>query len=220
MIEVRDLENGGATSQTIGQDARIFMRDQASLEIIKGALRDLGIKELQAQQGNVDTASAALAQSSSPLMLIVDISEVEDPIARLHQLANVCDPDVNVIAVGDRNDVVLYRDLKNIGITEYIVKPVVKDVVSRICRSAVNPELEQPKFRSGKLVLVLGVRGGVGATTVAAHTAWHLSESGRRVVLLDLDVDHGDASLLFDTLANTALSEAVEFPERVDKLFL
>ena len=100
------------------------------------------------------------------------------------------------------------------------MKPVVKDVVSRICRSAVNPELEQPKFRSGKLVLVLGVRGGVGATTVAAHTAWHLSESGRRVVLLDLDVDHGDASLLFDTLANTALSEAVEFPERVDKLFL
>ena len=128
---------------------------------------------------------------------------------------------MNVIAVGDRNDIVLYRDLKSIGITDYFVKPLVKDVVTRICRNALNPGLEQPKMRTGKLIFVIGIRGGVGATTIAAHTAWHLSETGRRrVVLLDLDVKHGDTSLQFDILPSNALCEAVEFPDRVDKLFL
>lgn len=220
MAEITDLATETAAPQA-GQDAKVFVRDQPSLQIVKRALADLGIKDLQAQLGDVATASGSLAKSTSPRLLIVDIAGVEDPVARLNELANVCDPDVNVIAVGDRNDIVLYRDLKNIGIADYFVKPLVKDVVTRICRNALNPGLEQPKMRTGKLIFVIGVRGGVGATTIATHTAWHLSETGRRrVVLLDLDLKHGDTSLQFDIVPSNALCEAVEFPDRVDKLFL
>jgi pilus assembly protein CpaE len=204
-----------------GQDARVYVRDQASLQIIRGALGDIGIKSPSVQQGNVVTAMAALAKASSPRLLIVDISDIDDPVSRLTELANVCDPDVNVIAVGDRNDIVLYRDLKNIGVAEYFVKPLVKNVVTRICGNVLNPTLEQPTMRTGKLILVIGVRGGVGATTIATHTAWHLSETGRRrVALLDLDIKHGDVALQFDIVPSNALCEAIEFPDRVDKLFL
>ena len=221
MVEITDLAIEGTASKVPGQDAKVFMRDQASIQIIKRALADIGIKDPLSQLGDVSTASAALAKTSSPRLLIVDISATDDPVARLSELANVCDPDVNVVAVGERNDIVLYRDLKNIGVTEYFVKPLVKDVVTRICRNLLNPSLEQPKMRTGKLILVLGARGGVGATTIATHTAWHLSETGRRrVALLDLDLKHGDTSLQFDILPSNALHEAIEFPDRVDKLFL
>jgi pilus assembly protein CpaE len=221
MIETADLPAESASPLVPGLDAKVFIRDQASLEIVRRALVDLGIADPQSQPGDVETAAVALAKTSSPRLLFVDISGVDDPVARLDELANVCDPNVNVVAVGDRNDIVLYRDLKTIGITEYFVKPLVNDVITRICRNALNPGLEQPKMRTGKLILVIGVRGGVGATTIATHTAWHLSEKGRRrVVLLDLDVKHGDAALQFDILPNKALCEATEFPDRVDKLFL
>lgn len=221
MVEISDLAIEGTASQVPGQDAKVFARDQASLQIIKGALADIGIKDPLCQLGDATTACAALAKTSSPRLLIVDVSTIDDPVARLSELANVCDPDVNVIAFGERNDIVLYRDLKNIGVTEYFVKPLVKGVVTRICRNALNPGLEQPKMRTGKLILVVGVRGGVGATTIATQTAWHLSETGRRrVVLLDLDLKHGDTSLQFDIVPSNALYEATEFPDRVDKLFL
>jgi pilus assembly protein CpaE len=221
MIETADLPIESAAPPVPGLDAKVFIRDQASLQIVRRALADMGIQDPQAHQGDVESASLALAKTSSPKLLIVDISGIDDPVARLNELANLCDPNVNVVAVGDRNDIVLYRDLKNIGITEYFVKPLVKDVITRICRTALYPGVEQPRMRTGKLILVIGVRGGVGATTIATHTAWHLSETGRRrVVLLDLDVKHGDAALQLDVLPSKALCEATEFPDRVDKLFL
>jgi pilus assembly protein CpaE len=221
VVEISDLAIEGTASQVPGQDAKVFARDPASLQIIKGALADIGIKDPLCQLGDVTTACAALAKTSSPRLLIVDVSAIDDPVARLGELANVCDPDVNVVAFGEKNDIVLYRDLKNIGVTEYFVKPLVQGVVTRICRNVLNPGLEQPKMRTGKLILVVGVRGGVGATTIATQTAWHLSETGRRrVVLLDLDLKHGDTSLQFDIVPSNALYEATEFPDRVDKLFL
>jgi pilus assembly protein CpaE len=68
---------------------------------------------------------------------------------------------------------------------------------------------------------VLGVRGGVGATTIAALTTWYLAEERqRRVLLLDLDLQSGDAALQLDTTPNHALREALDHPERVDDLFL
>jgi pilus assembly protein CpaE len=67
----------------------------------------------------------------------------------------------------------------------------------------------------------MGVRGGVGATTLAANAAWHVSEARQRwTMLLDLDMQAGDAALLFDVPPGQALREAFERPERVDKLFL
>jgi len=221
MIETADLDSENTTPEASKLDAKVFVRDQASLQTISRALADFGIQNPQSQQGDVGTALAALAKTSSPRLLIVDISGVEDPVARLTELANVCDPDVHVVAIGDRNDIVLYRDLKNIGITEYFIKPLVKDVITRICGNAINPGSQQPKLRTGKLIFIIGVRGGVGATTIATHTAWHLAETKRRqVVLLDLDVKYGDMSLQFDVLPSKALCEATEFPDRVDKLFL
>jgi pilus assembly protein CpaE len=73
----------------------------------------------------------------------------------------------------------------------------------------------------GKLVFVMGLKGGVGATSIATWAAWHLAESRRRrVLLLDLDLSAGDAVLQFDVAPNHTLCEALEQPDRVDNLFI
>ena len=42
----------------------------------------------------------------------------------MNELAEVCEPGVTVIAIGDRNDVGLFRDLINNGVSDYLVKPI------------------------------------------------------------------------------------------------
>ena len=69
---------------------------------------------------------------------IVDLSGVEDPLARIDELAARCEPDVSVVAVGDRNDIILYRHLKNAGVAEYYFKPLVRDLVKRTCSSVLS----------------------------------------------------------------------------------
>ncbi len=68
---------------------------------------------------------------------------------------------------------------------------------------------------------MIGVRGGVGTTTLATNVAWYVAEARQRwSVLVDLDLQCGDAALLYDVAPGPALREAFERPERVDKLFL
>ena len=166
-------------------------------------------------------ATDELTRRGWPRFLIVDVGGLEDPMPRINRLSEVCDPNTEVIVVGERNDIVLYRDLKSAGVAEYFFKPLVGTLVSRaLAGIAAGSQGLQPS-RSGRLVFVLGVRGGVGATTVATNLAWYLAETRERhVLLLDLDLQSGDAALQLDAQPSHALREALEDPTRVDDLFL
>jgi pilus assembly protein CpaE len=123
--------------------------------------------------------------------------------------------------LGDRNDISLYRSLKDAGIVEYFYKPLVDNLVQRACTAVLSGEREHHASHTGKLIFVLGMRGGVGATSIAIWAAWHLAEMRhRRALLVDLDLWGGDTALQLDVLPNHALREALEKPDRVDDLFL
>ena len=127
------------------------------------------------------------------------------------------------MAIGDRNDIILYRQLKTAGVTEYFFKPLVRDAIKRVFNSILKTGYDENSTnpRGGKLIFVLGVRGGVGATTIAVNAAWRLANKEQRwVMLVDADLESGDAALQLDATPTNALREALEKPERVDRLFL
>ncbi len=209
------------TGATGSPAARIFVQDQDSESIVRESLSAVGIQDAQFTMGNVTAAIAALAKEKSPQLLIVDISGIDDPLTKMRELAEVCDPNVSVVVTGTQNDITFYRELKNIGITEYLLKPVVRSLLTSTCKAILAPERTYNSPRTGKLVFVLGVRGGTGATAIAASLAWALAETKRsHTVLADLDLHNGDAALQLDSVPGHALREALEHPERVDKLFL
>lgn len=226
-----DIPRGGAVSAPLSaaapgaRIAKVFVTDSASEGIIRRALGDLGIDDAaDFTRGTVETATAALSTQTSPQLLFIDITGVEEPIGRMNELAEKCEPDIKVVVIGDRNDIPLYRDLRNAGVTEYFYKPLVLDLIKNVCNEALSGDVRKQlggNPRIGKLVFTLGVRGGVGATTIAANLAWRLAEVRQRwVMLVDLDLQNGDAALQLDAEPSHALCEALENPERVDKLFL
>jgi pilus assembly protein CpaE len=201
--------------------ALAFVSDEQSHTTMQRSFADLKVADGTVVRGTIDTAIAELKQRGSPRFLIVDMTGIDDPMKRLRDLAEVCDPATEVVAIGDRNDIVLYRDLKAAGIAEYFFKPLVSGVVSRLLGAVMTGILDQRSPRTGKLVIALGVHGSVGATTIASQVGWYLAEKrDRSVIIVDLDLHGGDAALQFDTTPNHALIEALDHPERVDDLFL
>ncbi len=201
--------------------AMVYTLDKDSEGIIRQCLNSLSIKSVQYAEGGVRGAIADLAKRHSPRLLLVDIDNADDPVNTVGELSEVCEPGTGVIVIGRNNDIILYRELKNLGITEYFFKPLVANLVTRACNAILTGAPEQRIVRSGKLVLVLGVRGGSGTTTIVTRLAWHLAELRKRpVMLVDLDLKTGDASLQLDVKAQHALREALDHPERVDDLFL
>jgi pilus assembly protein CpaE len=220
MSDIRQAKPRAAAAQG-ALHAMVYTRDKESEGVFRQSLSDLGAGTVSYVTGGIETAISDLAHRSSPRLLVVDVSGVEDPAARVLELAQVCEPNTSVIVVGDANDVSLYRGLKAEGVVEYFYKPLVGNLVRKACTAIISGKAEQRSMHTGKLVFVIGVKGGVGATGIATWAAWHLAETHRRrVLLLDLDLGAGDAALQLDVQPTHALREALEEPDRVDDLFI
>jgi pilus assembly protein CpaE len=213
--------NADTSFHADASSALVFVRDRDSEGVIRQCLNDLNVATAEFRNGGVNEAIAELAERPSPSLLIVDVHGVEDPTARIRDLANVCEPTTGVIVVGEMNDIRFYRDLKAAGVVEYYFKPLVRALVMQTCDGILQGSTARPPSRTGKLVFSMNVRGGAGATTIAVATAWHLAVGlKRRVCLLDLDLQFGDAALQLDVKPSHALREALDHPTRVDELFL
>ena len=206
---------------TAAPRVRVFVNDQDSEAVIRQALGDLSLDDFTIGAGSISTATALLGKNASPRLLVIDITGMDDPVSNVLALAEVCEPGVGVVAIGESNDIGLYRQLKHAGVTEYFFKPLIRDQLARSFNDVLTDRLDQSSLFSGRLIFILGVRGEVGATTVAANAAWQVAETRQRwTMMVDLDLQTGDAALLFDAKPGHALREAFERPERVDKLFL
>lgn len=133
----------------------------------------------------------------------------------------MCEPGTKVIALGTQNDVKLYRGLIAAGVVDYLPKPVTPADILRAVAEAAGALGDQHKVRHGKLMIVTGARGGIGATTVATSMAWLAAEKyGIRAALLDLDLRFGTGALTFDAEPGTGMADMLEDPDRIDPLFL
>jgi pilus assembly protein CpaE len=173
-------------------------------------------------RGGIAKAIEYLSEQRSPHLLIVDISGIDLPLSQIHTLADVCEPGTNVVAIGDHNDVGLYRDLVDAGVSHYIVKPLTRELLTRALTPKANTgEVARSGLKLGKMVAFVGARGGVGVTTLAANLAWHLANrQSRRVALVDLDLQNGDCGLLFNINMAAGLRDALANPMRLDHLLL
>ena len=173
-------------------------------------------------RGGIAKAIEYLSEQRSPLLLLVDISGIDLPLSQVQILADVCEPGTTVVALGDRNDVGLYRDLIEAGVANYVVKPLSRELLTKILapKAAASDAIKAP-LKLGKIVSLVGARGGVGATTVAANLAWYLANrQGRRVALVDLDLQSGDAALLFNAELTPGFRDALANPLRLDHILL
>jgi pilus assembly protein CpaE len=201
--------------------AMAYLLDADSEGVVSACFADLGFLDREVLHGSIDNAIDELPRRSWPRFLIVDISGIGDPLPHINRLAEVCNLETEVIVVGERNDIVLYRALKAAGVAEYFFKPLVGSLVSRVLDEIVSGGRNLQPSRSGMLVFVVGARGGVGATTIATSLAWYFAEiRQRRTLLLDLDLHAGDAALQLGVQPSHALREALGDPKRIDELFL
>src|SRR5690606_18391155 len=67
----------------------------------------------------------------------------------------------------------------------------------------------------------IGAKGGVGASTIAHNVGWMMSSLFEtEVVIADLDLAFGTASIDFDQDPPQGIAEAVFSPERIDEVYL
>ena len=100
-----------------------YICDDTALDVLRPVVIELGWQPEKCNKGGLRNAVQSLSVSASPAILFVDLSESGDPLNDINALAEVCEPGTVVIAIGQVNDVRLYRDLLSSGIHDYLLKP-------------------------------------------------------------------------------------------------
>jgi len=203
-----------------------YVCDEETAELLRGVAVEHGWSPEKVNKGGLGNAVQSLSVSASPNVLFVDLSESGDPLSDINSLAEVCEPGTVVIAAGRVNDVRLYRDLVASGIQDYLLKPFsadqIRDAFAQAQMTVSGPRGgEAAADRPHVGTAVIGVRGGVGATTIASSLAWLMGQkAARSTAFLDLDVHFGTGALSLDLEPGRGLTDAIENPSRIDGLFI
>lgn len=199
-----------------------YIGDAESEGVLRAVMAGIG-DGLTVHRGGITAAVSDLARSQTPQVLIVDVSGVSDALRALDNLADVCEPDVKVLAVGDRTDMGFYREItRGLGVVEYLYKPLTRDNVTRLFLPFVQGRDPGAADRTGgRIITVTGAHGGAGVTTIAANLAVQLADHTRgHVALVDMNLQSGAAALMLGLKPSAGLRIALEEPDRVDALFL
>lgn len=184
-----------------------------------GEDRRLAKAHVKIQMGGMVAAVEAYRSSATPNVIVIEAEHrAEDILGGLDQLAEVCDAGTRVVVVGRVNDVTLYRELTRRGVSDYLIAPVgTIDVVRSICGLYSAPDAKPV----GRIVAVVGAKGGVGASTIAHNIAYSI---GRDLsvdsVVADLDLAFGTAGLDYNQDPPQGIADAVFSPDRIDTGFV
>jgi pilus assembly protein CpaE len=184
-----------------------------------GEDRRMAKAHLRIQMGGLIAAVEAYQSSPTPNVIILESeSRGNDILSGLDQLAPVCDAATRVIIIGKMNDVGFYRELVRRGVSDYLIAPVnALQVVRAICGLFSAPDAKPV----GRIIAVVGAKGGVGASTIAHNIGFSIARDIMLdAVVTDLDLAFGTAGLDFNQDPPQGIAEAVFSPDRIDNAFV
>ena len=215
-----------SAAEETGLSVLACIADEATRENVSLVIAQLGWRQAKVYEGGAAMAAQAIDPANAPGLLVVDLADGADPMKALDELAEHCPPETKVIVIGGVNDIHLYRRLITIGISDYLVRPVDREHLHHSFLAAARAAEPQTTAapaaaKQARLIAMIGARGGVGTTTLAAGIGWCLSEEQKhRVALVDLDLQFGNLALSLDLEPGRGLREALEHPERIDSLLI
>lgn len=200
-----------------------FVKSESDLDSIKAFAKNHDWPDTHLLQGDITDAIAFLGSNPVSDLLFVEIPGAEQAPDLLSKLAEVCDPDVKVIVVGEVNEYSFFCWLTDLGIAHYLLKPIKEEAIETAWQKITSPVAgtTDEKNEPGKIVGVVGARGGCGATTLGIYLAAIAAKRAKKhCSIIDLDPQDGSVSLLLDIEPSHGFREALEKPDRIDMLFL
>jgi pilus assembly protein CpaE len=199
-----------------------FAADESSISVLRGWAERQGFPAATVQMGGPDMFAQMMEVSAPPKLAIIDCDGQADPVSTAARLVSLCGPENKLIIIGSANDVDLYRRMLGAGVVDYLVKPLSSETLNQALAAALRGGGPgKVEAREAKIVVMIGVRGGTGTSTIAVNTGWLLAhELKLNCALLDLDLQYGTSALALDLEPGRGLRDIISSPHRVDGLMI
>ena len=201
-----------------GSTVAVYSREQGTLQAARDLENDWRFARVNVQdeEGDVENAIAAYQDIGSPNLIIIQTETIDESFtARLEELASHCSEGTSAIVIGPDNDVNLYRRLIDMGVSDYMVRPISTPQLAEVIAKALIDSLG---VSGSRLIAVVGAKGGVGASLLSEVAACTMSEIlGQKTVLFDTSGGWSTLGVGLGFEPSTTLSEAVRAAENSDE---
>jgi pilus assembly protein CpaE len=176
--------------------------------------------ELVMLNGRVAANHDALAGEASVTVLDLEGADRHDLVALQRLMRKLTTP---VVAVMPAMDQEVARQLLQMRVADFLIKPVAPAELYKTCVRVVQATVAAEQHHEAQIVTFLPAVGGAGVTTVAIQSALLLLEHGGKqpsCCLVDLDFQHGACADYLDLEPRLDLTEIAPRPERLDRQLL
>ena len=214
---------------TISRDVQNFDLLIEDMEDILGeSWGDLGFAEALAFFGQPE------AEGMEFVALAMDETDEDNLVLMTEIITQAKARDIKVILIAEDMTPVALHSLLRKGADEFVPYPLPEgELAQAIARVRVSdepapvaapvnaPQLKAGANKDGALIVVHGLAGGVGATTMAVNLAWELASIEKpdapSVCLLDLDLQYGSVSTFLDLPRREVVYEMLSDTENMDE---
>ncbi|OGT37339.1 MAG: hypothetical protein A3F12_06165 [Gammaproteobacteria bacterium RIFCSPHIGHO2_12_FULL_38_14] len=200
-----------------------FVQDEYLRSNLVQIAAKMGIPHACVQTGDLTSVRAFFNSGVEPLLLVLELSQSLDLSADVKSLMGYAPTEIRIIIIGKEDHVSIFRKLRQLGVVDYLVLPVEENVLRNAINMGMVANVAQDiqDFGSKPFTIVLGVRGGIGVSTLCTNFAWlTASFFQKKVCLIDFNFYQGTICLLLDLVRNMGLNEALTEIERLDEVFL
>jgi pilus assembly protein CpaE len=195
--------------------------DTASAAQLVAALQQAGIAK-SIKQWVIPAPRMPDVAETLPDVVLLDLGRETEPffafaahVRRIHPATRV----FAISAVSPPTHQLLLEAMRG-GVQDFLPKPVDSHALRNMLSQISQDLAGQDRLSLDRLIVVMGSKGGVGATTVAVNLAVQLSVFARkRVALLDFARPLGNAHLLLDLHPQFGVRDAVDNLDRLDSHF-
>lgn len=213
-----------ALSSTTPMTITAFVHSLGTRDAVLDALDDERHLKCDARVQPLADADSILPDDHHADLLLVEVDLEDDGQMRaLEALAATRSSSLPIIALTGETSLAGMRRLMHIGIADVVLLPLRRgDLLAAVASAQRGGGGRAARGRSdqrGAVISVLKACGGSGATTVAVHVASAMarqSGQGRRVGLVDLDLQFGSAGLYLDLDPHLTILDILNASERLD----
>jgi len=206
----------------------IIDRDPESMVAIEGYLKEMDISDVL-KASDLKSGDMLLAQHRPAIALLVIIAmrpADKDSIFAFIENVKRKYPLTSIFMTCEEKDPDLILESMRAGVDEYLLKPLRKEDLARAVekvsrRVIVKRPVPGTGVAEGKIIAVLGSKGGYGKTTVAVNLAASLARTeGRPVMIVDLDLEGGDVSTFLNIRPSYTIVDVARNVSRIDANYL
>lgn len=198
------------------QQVAMFGRDRAVLGMVESTLAQSEQFRISSRRADFSRAVSMLRESATADILLIEVQP--DELQQLTRLAQVTPPGCRVILFGQEINIAQYRQLIQLGVSDYLTLPLEPTALRRTLQHACGIT-DSVSFHHGVVHLVTGTSGGVGVSTVAANLAYGLG-GVRSTALVDFNTTHSQHPILLGVDYQPALHQLAQDIERMDALLI